>query len=71
MPDILIVARTKERRVCPDDGKTYTFDELKKAYAGDCHSAMCISVGTAVVILLAPLGMFSRTVSSKCRKRVV
>ncbi|CAE7563689.1 unnamed protein product [Symbiodinium pilosum] len=24
----------EERRVCPDDGKTYTFDELKKAYAG-------------------------------------
>ena len=25
---------SKEKRVCPDDGKTYTFDELKKAYAG-------------------------------------
>ncbi|CAE7332553.1 unnamed protein product [Symbiodinium sp. KB8] len=25
----------EEKRVCPDDGKTYTFDELKKAYAGE------------------------------------
>ena len=25
---------SKEKRVCPDDGKTYTFDELKKAYVG-------------------------------------
>ena len=46
----------KEKRLCPDDGKMYTFDELKKAYSRTLCCKGCFFFSSALAAhLISPL----------------